>query len=116
MGDNTLRVLRPLHHWGSPLWAYLHTITLIDSDEPAIQIRESVRAIDLLRGIPAIIPCHKCAIHFQEFFQTEIDGRDRFQRMELFYLMVEYHNRINQKLGKPIMSLDAARSLWAKTV
>ena len=109
-------LMRPFHHWGNQLWAYLHTITVIDSDEPSVQIRESVRAIEILRGIPAIIPCHRCATHFQEFFQTEIEGRSRFQRMELFDLIVEYHNQINQKLGKPILSLEEARSLWAKTV
>ena len=107
---------RPIHHWGNQLWAYLHTITIIDNDEPLIQLRESVRAIEILRGIPSIIPCHRCADHYRIFFQTEIEGRDRFQRMELFDLVVEYHNQINQKLGKPIMSLAEAKSQWTKTV
>jgi hypothetical protein len=108
--------MRPHQHWGVPLWSYLHTITIIDSDEPDIQMRESVRAIEILKNLPKIIPCHRCATHFQEFFQTEIEGRDRYQRMELFDLMVGYHNQINQKLGKPILSVEEARSLWAKTV
>jgi hypothetical protein len=107
---------RPIHHWGNQLWAYLHTITIVDSDEPSVQIRDSARVIEILRGIPSIIPCHRCADHYRMFFQTEIEERDRFQRMELFDLMVEYHNRVNQKLGKQTMLLEEARSLWVKMV
>jgi hypothetical protein len=108
--------MRPLYHWGSQLWAYLHTITIIDSDEPAVQTLESMRAIEILRNVPAIIPCHKCAAHYREFFQTEIEGQDRCKRMELFDLIVDYHNRINQKLGKPIQTLEEARSQWTNTI
>ena len=107
---------RAMYHWGKPLWTFLHTITVIDSDEPTIQIRDSIKTIEILKSLPAIIPCHKCATHYQEFFQTEIEGRDRYKRMELFDLLVEYHNRINQKCGKSIMTIEEARSLWTKTV
>jgi hypothetical protein len=107
---------RATHHWGTPLWTFIHTLTVIDSDEPNIQIRDSIKAIEILKSIPAIIPCHRCAQHYQEFFQTEIEGRDRYGRMELFDLLVEYHNQINHKLGKQIITLEEARLLWTKTV
>jgi hypothetical protein len=108
--------MRPLYHWGTKLWAYLHTITIIDSDEPAVQALESTRIIEILRNIPAIIPCHKCAAHYREFFQTEIEGQTRSKRMELFNLIVEYHNKINQKLGKPIRTQEEAQSQWTNTI
>jgi hypothetical protein len=103
---------RPLHHWGTTLWAFLHTITVIDFDE---QKRMTDPIIECLRGIDKIIPCHKCAAHYREFFQTKIDGT-QFERMELFYVFVDYHNVINQKLGKPIMSHAEAVLLWTKTM
>ena len=81
MDDNRMND-RPIQHWGTSLWTFPHTITIIDSDEPAIQIRDSKRVIEILRNIPMIMPCHKCAEHFQTFFQTEIEGRDRFHKME----------------------------------
>ena len=104
------------HHWGTSLWTFLHTITVVDSDEPIIQMRDSIKAIEILKSIPATIPCHTCAAHYQEFIQTEIEGRDRHKRMELFDLLVDYHNQINQKLGKPIITSAEARSLWTKTI
>ena len=107
---------RPIHHWGSQLWAFLHTLTIIDSDEPTIQIRDSERVIEILREFHCMIPCSKCATHFHTFFQTEIEGRDRFHNMELFDLIVEYHNQINRKLGKPVVSLEEARSLWTRQI
>jgi len=107
---------RPLHHWGPALWAFLHTVTVIDMEEPSMQLRDSMRVIALLAQVHAIIPCAKCAAHFRTFFQTEIEGRDRFQRMELFDLLVEYHNQINQRLGKPIMTREEARSRWTQTI
>jgi hypothetical protein len=109
-------IARPIHHWGNQLWAYLHTITIVDSDEPSVQLRESVRAVEILKNVPSIIPCHRCADHYRSFFQTEIEGRDRYHRMELFDLLVEYHNQINHKLGKPIKTLEEARSQWVKLV
>jgi hypothetical protein len=109
-------VYRPQQHWGAHFWAYLHTLTIVDTDEPAIQIRDSEHVIEILREIHRVIPCHKCAAHFQTFFQTEIEGRDRVHKMELFDLLVEYHNQINQRLGKSIMSIEEARLKWAKTI
>ena len=55
--------------------------------------------IENLRGISAIIPCKSCAAHYDAFFQTEIDKREQF---------VDFHNTVNQKLGKPIISHDNA--------
>ena len=104
-----------LHHWGTTLWTFIHTITVIDFDD-SVQKRMTEPIIEQLRGLSAIIPCHKCAVHYNLFFQTEIDKQDRFGRMELFYLFVDYHNSVNQKLGKPIISHTDAALLWTKTV
>ena len=72
--------------------------------------------IENLRRISAIIPCKSCAAHYDAFFQTEIDKRDRFGRMELFYLFVDFHNTINQKLRKPIISHADALLRWTIVV
>ena len=100
--------------WGSTLWPFIHTITIIDFDDPVSQQRMTEPIIENLRGISAIIPCKNCAAEYDAFFQTEIDKRDRFGRMELFYLFVDFHNRINQKLRKPIVSHADALLLWVK--
>ena len=107
---------RPVHHWGPALWTFLHTVTVIDLEDSDRQIHESKRVIELLKGISSIIPCYKCAKHYETFFHTEIEGKDRYQRMELFEIMVEYHNKVNQRLGKSIYTMNDARSIWIKTI
>jgi hypothetical protein len=107
---------RPIHHWGAHFWAFLHTITIIDMEEPEMQLRESKQAIRILENVHNIIPCSHCATHFQNFFKTEIECRDRFNRMELFEIMVDYHNRINHKLGKQNVTVEEAKLKWTKTI
>jgi hypothetical protein len=107
---------RPSHSWGPALWSFLHSLTVIDMENSDIQISDSKQAITILKQLPAIIPCHKCAHHYQEFFHTNIEGRERYKRMELFDLFVEYHNQINQKLGKKIMTIEEARLRWTNTI
>jgi len=98
--------------WGQHLWGFIHTITIIDFEDDDAQVRFSKEAMENLRGISACIPCHRCRAHYDFFFQTEIEGRDRFGRMELFRLFVEFHNTINQRLGKPIIDYEEARKIW----
>ena len=107
---------RPLNHWGASLWNFIHTISIIDIDEPILQIQQSKNVIHILRGIADIIPCHKCATHYQTFFHNVIDTREPYEKMELFRLMVEYHNMVNIKLNKPIVRYEDACLLWAKTI
>ena len=107
---------QPNKQWGATLWPFIHTITIIDFVDPDTQRRMTEPIIENLRGISAVIPCKSCAAHYNAFFQTEIDKRNRFGRMELFYLFVDFHNTINQKLRKPIVSHADALLLWTKMV
>ena len=106
---------RPKHTWGPLLWGFIHTISIVDFEEEA-QVRFTKEAVESLRGVGACIPCKKCRVHYDTFFQTEIEGRDRFGRMELFRLFVEFHNTINQKYGKPVLTYEEAHKIWAKTI
>ena len=107
---------RPKHAWGSHLWGFIHTISIIDFEDEDVQVRFAKEAIENLRGIGACIPCKKCRTHYDLYFQTEIEGRDRFGRMELFRLFVEFHNAVNQKLRKPVLEYEDARLLWVNAV
>lgn len=106
---------RPSHEWGPFLWGLIHTITVIDFDEPTAQRRAVEQAIHTLKGLPGAIPCHRCAEHFSKQVQT-IDATDWLEPMSLFYWTVDVHNAINQKLGKPMMSREDALSKWSKQI
>jgi enoyl reductase-like protein len=103
--------MRPRYHWGTSLWKFIHTITLIDFDDPDVQQRQVTEVISILHGILAIMPCKKCIESYQEFLQS-IDA-SHSERMALFRHGVAYHNQVNQKLGKPQMSYEDAVALWS---
>ena len=101
--------------WGTTLWPFIHTITVIDYDTPSFQQRMTESVIESLRGISAIIPCKSCAADYDAFFKTRVDKREH-KRLELFYLYVDFHNSINQKINKPIVSYADALLMWTKKV
>ncbi len=104
---------RSTHEWGPCLWSLIHTITVIDFEEPASQRRAVEQAIHVLKGLPSVIPCHKCHMDCINQVQSlEVD--DWLEPMSLFYLMVDYHNMVNKKLGKGQMSYEDALAKWTK--
>lgn len=101
--------------WGAHLWGFIHTITIIDFDEPAIQQNVVKQTMEHLRAIAAMIPCKYCAQHYRDF----IDGlseEDAMKPMRLFEHMVAFHNEVNRKLNKPEFTLQQALEQWAKRV
>jgi len=108
--------VRPLHEWGPLLWGLIHTISIVDFENEEAQIKFSQSAIVSLKAVADMIICKKCSKHYQEFFHNEIEGRDRYGRMELFRIMVEFHNQVNQKLGKPVLTYEEALLRWTKTI
>jgi hypothetical protein len=95
--------MRPRYHWGPSLWKFIHTITIIDF----------VDVISILHGIIAMMPCKKCIQSYQDFLQCI--GPAQYERMELFRYGIEYHNIINKKLGKAVISYQDAVDLWCTT-
>lgn len=62
----------PIHVWGTTLWSFIHTITILDFDDPDTQQRMTEPIIENLRGISAIIPCKKCAAHYDTFSKPRL--------------------------------------------
>lgn len=81
---------------GSALWAELHL------HEPGPDTAA------FLRSSAMRIPCGECRRHFLAWLNAGLDlSPDGY-----FASMVDFHNAVNQKLGRPLMSLDAARQKW----
>ena len=105
---------RPAHSWGPYIWGLIHTITIIDCEDPLYQVDE---AIKILRNISNIIPCKKCAAHYEAFVNQELRSTEDFlESMSLFKLMVEYHNMVNRKMNKPTISQEEAYNIWVKAI
>lgn len=108
---------RAANEWGPYVWGLIHTISLIDFEDRDAQRRALEYAIQALKGIPSVIPCHRCAAHYQIHVTPELDVDKWIEPMSLFRFMVEYHNIVNIKLRKPLLcSYEDALLKWGKHV
>ena len=83
-------------HWGSHLWAFIHTVTL----------KKEHRALEVVKNIGPIMPCQLCRPDYDQ----SILGLD--ETSDLFKWSVDFHNKINIKLGKPVFTYDEALQKW----
>jgi len=103
----------PRNHWGNFLWGFLHTITIIDIDEPALQEHDTKRMIRHMLAIARVIPCLTCAAHYEKFVKS-IENDVQLDKMWLFDRTVEFHNEVNRNTGKREWTIEEAREHWAQ--
>lgn len=102
---------REKHTWGEHLWAFIHTVTIIDfeNNEPHVQ-----RALASLRAVPAVIPCCLCRTEYEkEINNLKINLNEP---MCLFRWSVDFHNQVNARLNKPQVTYEEALEKWARII
>lgn len=104
---------REKYEWGPFVWGLIHTVTIIDFED---MHRAVEHAIQVLKGIPSVIPCHRCAAHYQTHVIPQLDIKKWLEPMSLFRFMVDYHNIVNTKLNKPHYTYEDALVKWSKRV
>lgn len=100
--------------WGPPFWFTLHNGAL---NYPSLANPLYIeRMKNFILGIPVMLPCHTCkdhAISFIEYHKDQLDyicaGRDK-----LFKFFVDFHNQVNVRHKKPVMSYEDAYKLYDK--
>ena len=107
---------RTRNHWGNFLWGVLHTLTILDNPEPALQESDAKRMFRHIAAVAQVIPCATCSAHYGEFIKSLEQEEKRYERMWLFERVVAFHNEVNAKLGKRIWTLEEAREHWTQTI
>lgn len=103
---------RQKYHWGTHLWGFIHTITIIDFENNKEQ---NEKARDILLSLEDCFPCYKCKSHYKDFL-VKLEQLDMTQSLVLFYWSVDLHNLINKKYCKSEWSYDQALDYWANKV
>jgi hypothetical protein len=90
--------------WGPHYWFFLHTITLCYPLRPNTVTKK--RYYDFIHNFYLLLPIESISTHFSKLIieypvTPYLDSRDSFIRWMHFI-----HNKINQKLEKPQVSLD----------
>jgi hypothetical protein len=102
--------------WGPAFWFSLHNGALRYPVNAAPLWRQRMKHFIL--GIPVMVPCEKCSDHATAYIEGNYQRIDNVVsgREELFKFFWEFHNYVNKRLGKPIMTLRAAYTMYsAKT-
>ena len=89
--------------WGSPLWTFLHYLSLSYPENPTTDEQEII--YNFLASMQKIIPCEKCRNNFLKHLDSmEVEvltSRTNFVRW-----LFNIHNLVNKDTGKPNFSYD----------
>jgi hypothetical protein len=98
--------------FGPPVWFTLHNgAAHLPQDISPISMSRIRGFID---GIPdMVVACTACSEHARAFIEN---NKSRINSMktgdDVFNFYVDFHNYVNQRLGKPLMSHADARKLY----
>ena len=96
---------------GPPLWRSLHAITFAYPETATTE--QSQSAVAFFDALVPLFPCDKCRPHLAAELQRHpvkdvAGGRDAFARW-----LVDLHNRVNARLGKPQWKFEAAAAEYS---
>jgi hypothetical protein len=98
--------------WGPAFWFTLHN-GAVNYPLQASPIT-SERMKNYILGMPVMIPCETCKEHATSHIEANYNKLDDIcsGRMKLFNFFVDFHNLVNKRYGKPIMSYEDAYKLY----
>jgi hypothetical protein len=90
--------------WGPHYWFFLHTIAMTYPIRPNTVTKK--KFYDFIQNIPLLLPIESMSTDFSKLLDNYpvtpyLDSRDSFSRWMHFI-----HNKINEKLEKPKISLE----------
>ena len=106
--------------WGPAGWTFLHTISFVYPENPTIEDKQ--RVVDFLFAFTDVIPCQRCRSDFthmlhENFGSTkEIALNSKFvnNRNALSRILVDMHNRVNERLKKRIVSYEKVVEIYTQ--
>jgi len=102
--------------FGPPMWFTLHNGASKYPHKPGTLVKERMKYFIL--GIPVMIPCAKCREDATAYIEKFKDSLDDIcsSRLKLFEFFFTFHNVVNKKLNKPIISYEEAIKLYSDDV
>lgn len=94
--------------WGPSFWYTLHVSAAHYPIEASPIVRDRMK--NRILAIPYEIPCSGCRPHAIDFIEKNRNNLDRIVsgRHELGKFYVDFHNKVNERYGKPIWTYEQA--------
>ena len=102
--------------WGPAFWFTLHNGAARYPIKASLICAERMKGFIL--GMPVMIPCEKCQDHATSYIEANYCRLDEIVsgREQLFNFFVSFHNYVNERYNKPIMSNEDAYALYTSNV
>lgn len=92
--------------WGPHFWLTLHFISSTYSNSPNQSVKSAMKSF--IQTLPMFLPCKECQDHaFQHIKKSNLNKIVQ-NRKELFTFFFNFHNNVNQRLNKPLMTIENA--------
>lgn len=92
--------------WGPHYWATLHFISSTYDNNPNQSIKSNMK--NFIQSLPVFLPCKECQDHAFDYIKQFNLNHVIQNRKELFTFFFNFHNNVNKRLKKPLMSMEDA--------
>lgn len=94
------------------MWFTLHNSASKYPISPSSLVRERMK--NVIIGIPILLPCEVCKEHATGYIEKYFEQLDEIcsSRDNLFKFFVDFHNKVNERHDKPLMTYEAAYALY----
>lgn len=100
--------------WGPAFWFSLHNGAARYPINASPLWRQRMKSF--IMGIPVMVPCEKCADHATAYIESRSDLDQVVKnRDSLFSFFVDFHNFVNERLGKDKIPMEAALKMYKGT-
>lgn len=97
--------------WGPGFWIALHSITFDYPTHPSEQ--DKVNYKNFFHDLKYVLPCASCRAHYKEGLETNFPIEPALKNREtLSKWLVDFHNNVNKRLGKPIVSYESVKEKY----
>jgi hypothetical protein len=98
--------------WGPSFWFTLHNSASGYPVNPTSYVIERMKGVIL--AIPILLRCEVCKEHATTYIEKYVDKLDEIcgSRDSLFKFFVDFHNAVNIRHDKPVLSYDEAYKLY----
>ncbi|ALC49011.1 Alr [Drosophila busckii] len=93
---------------GISTWGLLHTMAAFYSDNPTDNEKRDMRTF--FEVLSRLYPCEYCAKDFRT--DMEVNPVNVNSQKDLALWLCKFHNRVNDKLGKPLFDCSKVNERW----
>lgn len=99
------------YFWGPSLWTAMHAITFDYPEQPTEDDKKNYR--QFFHSLKTVLPCDTCRQHYSKGIETTLPIDKALQnRDSLTRWLVNFHNIVNERLGKPIVPYDNVKEKY----